>query len=57
MVEFVSYRMSYKILRGRRCDVIVLNVHAPTEDKNDDTRSKDSSSEELQGIFPNICWK
>jgi hypothetical protein len=29
-VEFVSDRMSYIILRGRWCDIIVLNVHAPT---------------------------
>jgi hypothetical protein len=33
MVEFVSYRTSYIILRGRWCHVIVLNVHTPTEDK------------------------
>jgi hypothetical protein len=31
-VEFVSGRMSYILLRGRWCDIIVLNVHAPTED-------------------------
>jgi hypothetical protein len=36
-VEFVSERMSYIILRGRWCDVIVLNVHTPTEDKIDNT--------------------
>jgi hypothetical protein len=33
VVEFVSDRMSYIILRGRWCHIIVLNVHAPTEDK------------------------
>jgi hypothetical protein len=33
MVEFVTDRMSYVILRGRWCDVIVLNVHAPTKTK------------------------
>jgi hypothetical protein len=27
-VEFVSDRMSYIILKGRWCDIIVLNVHA-----------------------------
>jgi exonuclease III len=32
-VEFVSGRMSYVILRGHWCDIIVLNLHAPTEDK------------------------
>jgi hypothetical protein len=29
--------MSYIMLRGRWCD-IVLNVHAPTEDKTDDMK-------------------
>jgi hypothetical protein len=48
-VEFVDDRMSYMILRGRWCDIIVLNVHAQTEDKCDDT--KDSFYEELEGIF------
>jgi hypothetical protein len=36
--EFVSYRMSYMTLRGCWCDIIVLNVHAPTEDKIDDMK-------------------
>jgi hypothetical protein len=35
MVEFVSDRMSYITLKGRWCDIIVLNVHAPTEDKDE----------------------
>jgi hypothetical protein len=29
-VESVSDRMSYIILRGRWCHIIVLNVYAPT---------------------------
>jgi hypothetical protein len=32
-VEFVSDRMSYIILRGRWCHIIVVKVHAPTEYK------------------------
>jgi hypothetical protein len=36
-VEFVSDRMSYIILKGHWCHIIVLNVHAPTEDKMDVT--------------------
>jgi exonuclease III len=32
-VEFISDRMSYIILRDYLCNIIVLNVHAPTEDK------------------------
>jgi hypothetical protein len=37
-VEFVSDRVSYIILRGHWCHIIVLNVHAPTEDKTDDVK-------------------
>jgi hypothetical protein len=32
--------MSYIILRGRWCGVIVLNVHAPTEDKIDNVKDR-----------------
>jgi hypothetical protein len=49
MVEFVSGRMSYITLKGRWCGIIVLNVHAPTEDKDDDI--KDSVYEELEQVF------
>jgi len=38
--------MSYITLRGRWCDVIVLNVHAPTEDASGDT--KDSLHGEVE---------
>jgi hypothetical protein len=41
-------RMPYKILRGHWCDIIFLNVHAPTEDKIDDV--KNSFSEELERV-------
>jgi hypothetical protein len=41
--------MSYIILRGGWCDIIVLNNHAPTEDKNDDV--KGSFYEELEHVF------
>jgi hypothetical protein len=37
--------MPHTALRGRWCDTIVLNVHAPTEEKSDD--SKDSVYDEL----------
>ena len=39
-VEFVSDRVSYVVLRGCWCNIIVLNVHAPSEEKSD--VSKDS---------------
>ena len=34
-VEFVSDRVSCVVLRGRCCSIIVLNVHAPSEEKSD----------------------
>ena len=48
-VEFVGNRMSYIVLRGRWCNIIVLNVHATSEEKSDD--SKDSFYEELEQLF------
>jgi hypothetical protein len=39
-VKFVSDRTSYIFPRGRWCNFIVLNVHASSEEKSDD--SKDS---------------
>jgi hypothetical protein len=48
-VEFFSDRMSYIVLRGCWCNTIVLNLHAPTEEKNND--SKDSFYEELEQVF------
>jgi hypothetical protein len=48
-VEFVSDRMSYIMLRGRWCHII---VHAPTEDKTDDV--KDSFYKELERVFDKL---
>jgi hypothetical protein len=47
-VEFVTDRISYIILRGCWCSIIILNVHTPSEDKNDDIRG--SFCEELGHI-------
>jgi exonuclease III len=41
--------MSYIILRARWCNIIVLNVHAPCEDKSDDV--KENFYEGLARIF------
>jgi hypothetical protein len=38
--------MPYIILRDRWCDIIVMNVHAPTEDEADN--KTDSIFEELE---------
>jgi hypothetical protein len=48
-VEFVSDRVSYIVLKGCWCNIIVLNVHAPYEDKSDD--SKDSFYQEFEQVF------
>jgi len=48
-VEFVSDTASHIVMRGRWCNIIVLNVHAPGEEKSDD--SKDSFYEELEQVF------
>ena len=48
-VEFVSDRVSYIVLRGRWCNIIVQSVHAPSEEKSDD--SKDSFYGELEQVF------
>jgi hypothetical protein len=41
--------MSYIILRGQWCNIIVLNVHAPTEDKID--YIKDRLYEDPKQVF------
>jgi len=48
-VEFVSDRLSYIVLRGRWLYNIVVNVHATSEEKSDE--SKDSFYEELEQVF------
>jgi hypothetical protein len=48
-VELVNVGMSYIILRGCWLHIIVLNVHAPREDKTNDV--KDSFYEDLERIF------
>jgi len=35
-VEFLNDRMSYIVLRGRWCNIIVMNVRRPSEEKSDD---------------------
>ena len=53
-IEFVSIRLSYIVLRGHWCNIIVLNVDVPDEEKSDD--SKDSFYGELnwgERIFSN----
>ena len=45
----VSDRVRYTVLRGRWCKIIVLIVHAPSEEKCEDSR--DSFCEELEQVF------
>jgi len=48
-VEFVSDRLSYIVLRGRWRNIIVINAHAPSEEKSEE--SKVSFYEELEQVF------
>ena len=48
-IEFVSDRLSYIVLRGRWLHIILVNVHAPSEEKSEDL--KDSFYEELEEVF------
>jgi len=48
-VEFVSDRMSYIVLRGCWCNIIVLNSYALSEEKSDD--SKHNFHVELEQVF------
>jgi hypothetical protein len=47
--EVFSNRMSYVVLRGRCCDIIVLNAQAQTLERGDD--SKHIFYEELERGF------
>ena len=48
-VEFVNDKVSYTVLRGRWCNIIVQNMHAPSEEKSD--HSKHNFYEELEQVF------
>jgi exonuclease III len=48
-VDFVSDRISYIILKGCWCHIIVLNVHAPREHNIDDLKVR--FYEELECVF------
>jgi hypothetical protein len=50
-VEFVSDRM-YIIRRDRLCHIIILNVHASTENKIDDV--DESFYQELESVFDKL---
>ena len=51
-VAFVSDRVSNIVMRGRWCNIIVVNVHAPSEEKS--VESKDRLHEELEQVFYNF---
>ena len=38
-VEFVGDSVTHIVLRGRWCNIVVLNVLAPTEEKSGDTKT------------------
>jgi hypothetical protein len=48
-VEFVSHKVSCIILRGRWCNIMILNVHVLSEEESD--VSRDRFYEELEQVF------
>jgi hypothetical protein len=48
-VEFDNDRIFYTVLIGRWCNIAVLNVHAPSEEKCND--SKNNIYEELEQVL------
>ena len=51
-MDFISNRVSYFTLKGRWCDAIILNVQAPSEEKDD--HIKDSFYEEIERLFDQL---
>ena len=49
IVEFVSDRVLYIVLRGCWFDIVVMNVHGPSEEESDD--AKYSFYEKLELVF------
>ena len=54
-VEFVSDRLSSIVLRGRWRNIIVVNVHAPSEEKSDE--SKDLGIRAGVRLIPEISYE
>jgi hypothetical protein len=50
--RIISAVKRVEFLRGRRFDIIVLNVYVQTEDNSDDV--KDSFYEELEYVFDTL---
>jgi exonuclease III len=48
-IEFVSDRLSYIVLKCHWLHILVVNVHAPSEEKSEEL--KDSFYEELEEMF------
>jgi len=51
-IEFVGDSVSFIVLIVHWCNIIALNMHAPSEEKSDD--SKDSFYEELEQVSDNF---
>ena len=51
-IEFVSDRLSYIVLRGRWLHIILVNVHAPSEERSEELN--DSFYEECSITSQNI---
>ena len=48
-IEFVNERLSYVTIRTRWCNTVLINVHAPTDEADDN--DKDTFYDELERLF------
>jgi len=54
-VEFVSDRLSYIVLRGRWCNIVVVNVHVTSEEKSDEAKDSLENLKDDEDI--NRTWE
>ena len=50
-IEFVNERLSYVTIRTRWCNTVLINVHAPTDEANND---KVTFYDELERLFDRL---
>lgn len=48
----INERMCYLWIRGKFINISLINIHAPTEDKNDDI--KDEFFEKLENVYDSL---
>jgi hypothetical protein len=55
--EFVGDRISHIVLRDRWCNIFVLNVHTPSEEKSDDSKESFDKEDQVSHNIPKYQMK